>query len=317
MTNSPFANRLRKNHRHLRRWAKRNGLTVYRVYDQDIPEYAYTVDWYDGHVVISELAARRGLRPDQEAKREEVLLGVEEVLGLDRDHIHLKIRAPKVWGQEQYEKRATTGHRWIVEEGGLRFRVNLVDYLDTGLFLDHRNTRARVREEARGKRFLNLFAYTGSFTVYAAAGGAVETTTVDLSNTYLRWAQENLELNGLWDPRRHELVHADVLRWLRQVRGRQWDLVVLDPPSFSVSKEMTGTFEVQRDQVEMLRDALALLAPGGVLYFSTHFTGFELDAAALAAGRSSSVSIEELTPASIPEDFKNRRIHRCWRMVLS
>lgn len=309
MQGSPFANRLRKNHRHLRRWARRNGLTAYRVYDHDIPEYAYTVDWYDGHAVVSELSPRK-IRPDQGEKREEVLAGVGEVLELPRDHIHLKVRAPKVWGQEQYEKRATTGHRWVVEENGLRFRVNLVDYLDTGLFLDHRNTRARVRDEAEGKRFLNLFAYTGSFTVYAAAGGAAETTTVDLSNTYLRWAQENLELDGLWDPARHELVRADVIRWLRQARGRQWDLVVLDPPSFSVSKEMTGTFEVQRDHVGMLRDALALVAPGGVLYFSTHFTGFELDTAGLGAG----VSIEELTPASIPEDFKNRRIHRCWRI---
>lgn len=309
MSTSPFANRLRKTTQQRMRWARRAGTTAFRLYDHDIPEYGYTVDWYEGEVCVYELASRRGFVPGQEARRAEVLAAVEAVLGVAPERIHLKIRSPKIWGQEQYEKEAATGHRHVVEEAGLRFRVNLVDYLDTGLFLDHRNTRARVGAEAAGKRFLNLFAYTGAFTVHAAAGGAAQTTTVDLSNTYLDWARENLELNGLWDPRRHELIHADVLRWLRLARGRQWDLIVLDPPSFSVSKEMAGSFEVQRDHPRLLGDTLALLAPGGALYFSTHFTSFRLDEAALRGAR-----VEELTPRSIPEDFKNRRIHRCWRI---
>lgn len=306
---SPFSNRLKKNLRRRMKWARREGVTAFRLYDHDIPEYAYTVDWYAGEVVVSELASRRSDEARATARRQEVTEGVRTVLDLPDDRIHLKVRAPKVWGKEQYEKKAATGHRRVVEEGGLRFFVNLEDYLDTGLFLDHRNTRSMVREEAAGKRFLNLFAYTGSFTVYAAAGGAARTTTVDLSNTYLDVCRENLRLNDRWDPDRHELIRADVVRWLRQARGRKWDLIVLDPPSFSVSKEMRGSFEIQRDHPALLRDALSLLDEGGTLYFSTHFTGFELDLAALRGW-----SAEELTPRSIPEDFANRAIHRCWRI---
>lgn len=309
MSGSPFANRLKKNVRRLRRWARREGLTAYRLYDHDIPEYAFTVDWYAGEVVVSELAPRKVVPEVQQEKRDEVQTALLSVLELQPEAIHWKVRAPKIWGQEQYEKRAQTGRRIVVDEGGLRFWVNLEDYLDTGLFLDHRNTRARVREEAQGKRFLNLFAYTGSFTVYAAAGGATQCTTVDLSNTYLAWARDNLALNELWKPERHELVRADVLRWLRSAPPRSWDLIVLDPPSFSVSKEMRERFEVQRDYVDLVRDALSVLAPGGSLYFSTHFRDFRFD-----ASRFPGVTSEELTPGTIPEDFHQRTIHRCWRL---
>jgi len=309
-TTSAFANRLRKVAPQRLRDAARDGLSALRLYDADIPEYAFTVDWYAGHAVVTELA-RRGFLPVavRDARRAEVEGAVVSVLGIAEDHVHWKVRAPKRWGEEQYEKLGEKGERIVVEEQGLRFLVNLDDYLDTGLFLDHRLTRARVRAEAKGKRFLNLFCYTGSFTVYAAAGGARETVSVDLSNTYLDWARDNLALNDLEGPR-HHLVRSDVTRWLRQVRGETFDLVVLDPPSFSASKKMASTFDVQRDHVELLEDTAALLSPEGVLYFSTNFTGFELAKDPLPGW-----SFEELTPASIPPDFRNRRIHRCWRIA--
>lgn len=306
---SPFANRLRKVSAHRIKWAKRQGLTAFRLYDGDIPEYRYAVDWYAGRVQVTEYAGRSRFRGAGADPLDEVLQAIESVLGVSPEDIHVKTRVPKVWGQEQYEKLAETRERFVVEEGGLKFLVNLTDYLDTGLFLDHRNTRLRVQKEAAGKRVLNLFCYTGAFTVHAAAGGAASTTSVDLSNTYLAWLEDNLELNHLSGPQ-HEIVRSDVTRWLSQVRGRSWDLIVLDPPSFSASKKMEGTFDVQRDHVALLRDTLRLLAPGGVLYFSTNFTGFQLDEGALSGWRT-----EELTPGSIPDDIRNKKIHRCWRIT--
>lgn len=307
---SDFANRLRKVAAHRMRWAKRQGLTAFRLYDCDIPEYRFTVDWYGGRVHVVEYAQRPGKPGVGRSDRlGQVLRAVEGVLGVDPERIYVKTRAPKVWGKEQYEKLGERNERFVVEEAGLRFWVNLGDYLDTGLFLDHRNTRIRVGREAAGKRFLNLFCYTGAFTVHAAAGGAASTTSVDLSNTYLAWLEENLALNDLAAPQ-HEIVRSDVTRWIRQVKGRRWDLAVLDPPSFSASKKMVGTFDVQRDHVELIEGTMALLTREGVLYFSTNFTGFELDERALASFR-----FEELTPRSIPEDIRNRRIHRCWRVT--
>lgn len=305
---SPFANRLRKVSAHRMKWARRQGLTAFRIYDGDIPEYRYAVDWYAGRVQVTEYASRNRLAGAR-TQLDEVLESIESVLQVDRDDIHVKTRAPKVWGKEQYEKLGATRERFVVEEGGLKFLVNLQDYLDTGLFLDHRNTRLRVRSEAAGKRFLNLFCYTGAFTVHAAAGGAKSTTSVDLSNTYLAWLEDNLKLNHLSGPQ-HEIVRSDVTRWLSQVRGRSWDLVVLDPPSFSASKKMEASFDIQRDHVALLTDTVKLLAPGGVLYFSNNYTGFQLDERALPGWR-----FEELTPASIPDDIRNKKIHRCWRIT--
>jgi 23S rRNA (cytosine1962-C5)-methyltransferase len=215
----------------------------------------------------------------------------------------VKTHAPKPWRQEQYG-RVGVGHAiFTVKEHGLSFEVNLSDYLDTGLFMDHRTTRARVRAEAKGKRVLNLFAYTGSFSVYAAAGGAAATTTVDLSNAYCDWAERNLGLNGVAVGPSHRVLRADVLGWLEACRER-FELIVLDPPSFSTSKKMGRSFEVQRDHRWLVEAAGALLTPGGALYFSTNFLQFELDPR-LSAG-------VELTPKSIPEDFRPG-IHRCWR----
>jgi 23S rRNA (cytosine1962-C5)-methyltransferase len=306
---SPFANRLRKNWRHFRRWAQARGLTAFRVYDFDVPEYPYVVEWYDGRVHLVEFPPRRARRGG-EMPRDEVLQAVESVLEVPRDRIYVKTHSPQPWGESQYGREGHGAETFPVEENGLKFYVNLGDFLDTGLFLDHRDTRARVRSEARGKRFLNLFAYTGSFTVYAAAGGAASTTTVDLSNRYCEWAEENLALNGLAGSQ-HTVVRADVTQWLKEevARKGQYDLIVLDPPSFSTSKRMTSSFNVQRDHPRLLADAITLLAPGGALYFSTNFLGFELKAGKLAA------KFEELTPKSLPDDFHERDIHRCWRVT--
>lgn len=307
---SPFANRLRKVAAHRMRWAKRQGLTAFRLYDGDIPEYRYAVDWYAGRVQVIEYSSRNRVVGSARSQLDEVMEAIQAVLGVPAEDIHVKTRAPKIWGKQQYEKLAATRERFVVEEGGLKFLVNLQDYLDTGLFLDHRNTRLRVQSEARGKSFLNLFCYTGAFTVHAAAGGAVSTTSVDLSNTYLAWLEDNLVLNDLHGSR-HEIIRSDVTRWLSQVRGRTWDLIVLDPPSFSASKKMEASFDIQRDHVELIGETARLLAWGGALYFSTNYTGFQLDQQALSGLR-----FEELTPASIPDDIRNKKIHRCWRITV-
>lgn len=301
-------NRVKKNYRRLAPWAEGEGLDAWRIYDQDIPEHRYTVDWYAGRLQVVHRPGPRarggGLRPPEEALR----AGLSEALGVEPGHIFVKTKAPKVWGREQYERREREGARFEVNEYGLRFWARLDAYVDTGLFLDHRQTRRQVGAEAKGKRVLNLFAYTGAFTVHAAAGGARETTTVDMSNTYLAWCEDNLALNGLAGPQ-HRQVRADAVRWLRQARG-EWDLVVLDPPSFSASKKMGVPFEVQRDHVDLLHHVRRLTAPGGVIYFSTHYRAFELDSEVVRG-----CQVEEITPASLPPDFRDRQIHRCFRLV--
>jgi 23S rRNA (cytosine1962-C5)-methyltransferase len=228
------------------------------------------------------------------------------VLEVDPELVFTKTHAPQPWGRLRYGRLSDAGAEFEVREGPMRFIVNLSDRLDTGLFLDHRNTRARVRGESAGKRVLNLFAYAGSFTVAAATGGAASTTSVDLSATYLDWARRNLALNRV-RAADHLLVRADCLRWMDEARG-QWDLVVLDPPPHSTSKAMRGDFNVQRDHQRLLARALGLLAPAGVLYFSTNYRAFRLEPEGLPA------RFEELTPRSLPPDFHQRDVHRCWRI---
>ncbi|MBX5482308.1 MAG: class I SAM-dependent methyltransferase [Myxococcaceae bacterium] len=310
---SAFENRLRKNARHFRKWAKTHGLSAYRIYDRDVPEWPFSVDWYDGRVQLVEYPRRRAIRSGEAAAlRDQAIEAVVRVLEVSHARIYVKTREPKVWGREQYQRFERHPEPFVVTEQGLKFEVDLAAHLDTGLFLDHRITRTIVRDQAKDTRFLNLFAYTGSFTVYAAAGGARELTTVDLSNTYLDWAERNLRLNRLWIPEKHRLIRADVLAWLRDLAARgdeKFDLIVLDPPSFSTSSRMHGSFDVQRDQVKLLRATAALLAPQGTLYFSTNFQGFELKQAQLPE-----LSFEELTPKTIPPDFHHKEIHRCWRV---
>jgi 23S rRNA (cytosine1962-C5)-methyltransferase len=305
---SAFANRLRKNARHLRKWARRLSIACYRVYDCDIPEFAYAVDLYADWVHL-QAYERPGASDDRPGQDDVLRQAVAEALQLEPAHVVLKRRAQRR-GQEQHEKTGQRGHDLIVEEGGRRFLVNLEAYLDTGLFLDHRNTRALVAAEAGGKRMLNLFCYTGSFTVYAATAGAASTLSVDLSNTYLDWARRNLELNGV-DLTRHRLLRADVRRWLPQAaaEGKRFDLIVLDPPAFSTSKAMSGVLDIQRDYPELIAGCAGVLAPGGTLYFSTNLQSFRFDTA-----RTAGFAAEEISHRTVPEDFRNRRIHRCWRL---
>jgi 23S rRNA (cytosine1962-C5)-methyltransferase len=302
-----YANRLAKNARHLSKWARRQGITCYRLYDRDVPEFPLTVDWYEARVHLQEVDTGWVQSDAEHAAWLEDVVGVSgEVLELPRAAVTLKQRQ-RQRGTAQYEKTGRVGEDFIVHEGGLRFIVNLESYLDTGLFLDHRITRAMVRERAEGKRFLNLFAYTGSFTAYAAAGGASESVSVDISNTYQDWAGRNFELNGL-DLRRHRLVRADALAFLRDAvhAGERFDLIVLDPPTFSNSKKMHGVLDLQRDHASLIADCLSLLGDGGELLFSTNLRAFDFQAEPRGA------TVVDITARTIPEDFRNKRIHHCF-----
>ena len=307
-----FANRLRKNLQRLEPWAEREHIDCYRVYDADMPEYAFAVDLYGReprHVYVQEYAPPKTV--DEESarqRRREVLTVLPEALQVPLSQVHSRVRKPQK-GSEQYEKRDSRAERYAVREGGLEFWVNFRDYLDTGLFLDHRLVRATLRARSNGADFLNLFCYTGSATVYAAAGGAHSTTSVDLSNTYLDWAHENLKLNGFDGPE-HELHRADCLQWLgeEESKGPRFDLIFVDPPTFSNSKRMAGVLDVQRDHIGMIRRSMKLLRPPGCLVFSTNYTRFRLDAQELTE-----FAVEDISARTIPKDFeRHARIHHCF-----
>ncbi len=305
---SPFRNRLQKNFRHWSKWAKRRGISCYRIYDRDIPEFPLAIDWYEGAALVQAYSPPWERDPEQvEAMEDAIAESIRETLAIPPERLHFKTRQRQK-GLSQYEKTGEQGNTFVVHEAGLKFRVNLDDYLDTGLFLDHRQTRQMVREKAAGRRFLNLFAYTGSFTVYAASGGASESTTVDLSNTYQQWSQENFRLNEL-DLKRHRLVAADVFRYLEQAtrNGERFDLIVMDPPSFSNSKKMRETLDIQRDHPQLVRQCLKLLSTDGELIFSNNFRRFRLDDRLQEESH-----IEEISHKSVPEDFRRHRPHRCW-----
>ncbi len=301
-----FTNRLRKNQRHWSKWARRRGVTCYRLYDRDIPEFPLAIDWYEGEA-HAQVFARQGLEPLDEAQEQAIGETIREVLEIVPDALAFKTRQ-RQRGLAQYEKTGHQGRPRVVGEGGLKFEVDLHSYLDTGLFLDHRETRALVRQRAQGKRLLNLFAYTGSFSVYAAAGGALATTSVDLSNTYQAWTRRNLNLNG-FNGDEHELVRADVFEYLeRAVRERrQFGLIVLDPPSFSNSKKMLEILDVQRDHRRLIETCLQLLTPHGELFFSTNRRRFKLE-----PELETLPGAEEITRQTLPEDFKRHPAHRCW-----
>jgi 23S rRNA (guanine2445-N2)-methyltransferase / 23S rRNA (guanine2069-N7)-methyltransferase len=306
---APFVNRLRKNLEQRRRWAEREGVTCYRLYDADVPEFNVAIDVYGRWLHVQEYEAPPRIDPERAARRIDLVIAVlPATTGIKPEHVVLK-RRRKNRGHVQYRPLAATRHRTQVEEGGHRFWVNLHDYLDTGLFLDHRLTRRMLEQRAQGKRFLNLFAYTATATVYAACGGAERTTTVDLSNTYLDWARANLELNGVPVGERNRLVRADARRFLDEDRG-SYDLVFLDPPTTSSSKAMDERFDVVRDHLDLLTAAMARLAPGGELWFSTNARRF-----ALAPEVTQWWAVEDLTDKSLPPDFRrDPPIHRLWRI---
>ncbi len=305
-----LANRLRKRQRHLRKWASRQQITCYRLYARDIPEFPLIVDWYDGEAVVWLYARKRDETPAEEAAfRAEAVAEIMAGLELREAQIFVKERA-RQRGNEQYGRFSQQGHIRTVMEQGLRFEVNLSDYLDTGLFLDHRQTRQMVRQRAQGKRVLNLFAYTGSFTCYALAGGASATTTVDLSKTYTDWTVRNLRLNGFTPGGTNRIIQADCLQYLVEAaqRREQYDLIMCDPPTFSNSKRMAqGSFDVDRDHAWLIRACARLLAPGGELFFSINSRRFKLEEVALGG-----LVAQEITAQTVPEDFQGQRIHRCW-----
>ncbi|MFH1812366.1 MAG: bifunctional 23S rRNA (guanine(2069)-N(7))-methyltransferase RlmK/23S rRNA (guanine(2445)-N(2))-methyltransferase RlmL [Pseudomonadota bacterium] len=304
---SAFAHRLKKNQKKLGPWARSQRLEAYRLYDADIPEYAVAVDRYGNWLHVQEYAAPATV--DEVAARrrlDEILAAVPAVCGVEPGHMVLK-RRERQRGPRQYQKLGEGGESMVVRERDLRFEINLSDHLDSGLFLDGRELRALVGSLARDQRVLNLFAYTGSATVAAAVGGARSSTSVDLSRTYLDWAQRNLDLNG-HGRGPHRLQQADCLSWLSQAR-EQYDLIYLDPPTFSTSKRMADTLDVQRDHVDLIRKALRLLAPQGQLIFVCNARRFKLDTASL-----DDVSIEEWTARTVPRDFR-RRPHRSWRIT--
>lgn len=305
-----FSNRLGKNIKHYLKWARRNGIEAWRMYDRDIPQFPFAVDVYGERIHLQEYDTGWKMPPEEyEAWLAEVVEAVAFVTGFPETHIHLK-RRERQKGTQQYEKTGKAGEDFIVHENGRKFWVNLEKYLDTGLFLDHRNTRKKVGEIAQGKRFLNLFSYTGSFTVYAATGGAASSETVDLSNTYLEWARRNFELNGI-DETRHQIIRADVFQYLQTgIReGKRFDLIVMDPPSFSNSKKMLDILDIQRDHVRLIDDAVKLLAPEGILYFSNNLRSFKLNDA--LAER---YQVKDISAQSVPEDFRNKKIHQCWEI---
>ena len=324
--------RLDNRMRHVAKWARKQGISCFRLYEKDIPEFPMIVDWYGdlgwgesagaatnaGDAVAwffhrtkdDTLEREREYRIDAEA---EILAG----LNIPRERLHIKYRGRQRaddGGRDQYERFDSRGAVKVVGEHGLKFEVNLSDYLDVGLFLDHRPTRHSVQQRARGKRVLNLFAYTGAFSVHARAGGAAKTTTVDMSKTYLEWYGRNLALNGYALDGDHVAVHADCLQWLEAgpTAGEQFDIVICDPPTFSNSKRMKAdSFAIDRDYPELLRWIARFVAPGGEVFFSTNSRSFNFDAALVPQG----FGAHEISHRSVPEDFRNRKIHRCWRLA--
>ena len=293
-----FAARLARQLKERRSWASRNKVSCFRVYDREDAGFPFLIDLYEDRFVWS-------LVSETDEEIPETLLDLaSEATGVARGRFRVKTRR-KQRGSDQYEKLGQDEELITVREGGLKFQVNLTDYLDTGLFLDHRWTRAYVRDLAAGKKVLNLFCYTGSFTAYAAHGGAFETVSVDLNQNYLDWAQKNLELNALTGPR-HRLVRRDAVEYLRTETKPRFDVIVLDPPTFSNSKKMDGTFDVQRDHAALIARCLKLLAPDGVLVFSTNYQKFRLDEKALPPCRA-----VEVSAFTLPSDFR-KNAHRCW-----
>ncbi len=310
-----FQNRLLKNYKHRLKQAKRLNVTCWRLYDHDLPEFPICVEFYEDYIYIAEYNRRHSLTDEEhdlwfvETKRI-----ISEMTGVPVDKMYLRVRKRMSHREGQYEKEEEIIASKIitVNENGFKFLVNLTDYLDTGLFLDHRVTREMVQSEAKGKDFLNLFCYTSSFSVYAAAAGAKSVTSVDLSKTYLAWSEENFAINNLKNPAAYQFIHADVKQYLKTLLPNQYDLVVMDPPTFSNSKRMKDILDIQRDHVELINDMLKAMRPGGIMYFSTNFTQFILDAENI-----NSDQIKDITKATTPFDFEGRLKRWCYKIIKS
>lgn len=305
-----FRNRLTKVYKHLGKQARRLGVSCYRVYDHDLPEFPFCIEFYHDKLYVAEYKRRHGLSEEQhDVWMENSLTVMSEVLAVSKEDIFLKLRQRKPGRLGQYQRVDEAQNEFVATENNLRFIVNLSDYLDTGLFLDHRITRQMVREKSAGKKVLNLFAYTGSFSVYAAAGGATEVVTADLSNTYLKWAARNMSLNGFDDAAKYKFIPVDVMQYLKTLPKDNFDMIIMDPPTFSNSKKMDGILDIQRDHVSMVNDCMKALKKDGVLYFSTNFRKFDLEEPAIHAS-----SIRNITRATTPFDFEGRLFRWCYVM---
>lgn len=307
-----FYNRLFKIYKHKSKQAKRLGVSCYRVYDHDLPEFPFAIELYEDKIYVAEYRRRHNMNDDEhENWLHQSFKIISDVLNLPKENIYSRERKRLSHREsQQYEKQNLTNEFFTVKENSLKFLVNLSDYLDTGLFLDHRITREIVRRELKDKRVLNLFCYTGSFSVYAAAGEAKAVTSVDLSKTYLEWANDNFVINGFKDETKFHFLHADVMQYLKTLKPNSFDLIVIDPPTFSNSKRMRDFFDVQRDHAELINDALFALSQSGIIFFSTNYSKFILEEENIKAA-----SIKNITKQTTPFDFEGKLKRFCFRIV--
>jgi len=308
-----FENRLLKNYKHRIKQAKRQNISCWRLYDHDLPEYPICVEIYENYIYIAEYNRRHALSEEDHAIwLSDTKTIITNITGISIENMYLRVRKRMDHKEEQYEKDEAVPEAKIitVQENGLKFLVNLTDYLDTGLFLDHRITRQMVQAEAKDTEFLNLFSYTSSFSVYAAAAGAKNVTSVDLSKTYLSWSEENFALNKLINIVTYQFVHADVKQYLKTLPSNKYDLVVMDPPTFSNSKRMKSVLDIQLDHVELINDVLRAMKTGGILYFSTNYSKFILE-----TDKIHSTQIKDITKATTPFDFEGRLKRWCYKII--
>ena len=300
-----FTKYLKQNHSNLRPWAAKNGIECYRIYNRNITDIPFTLDIYKNKLHASCFENEKDIA-DEDV--DEILTLAGKTLYIKENSIFYKYRK-KLTDHDQYRKFSAEGKEFTVSENGLLFSVNLSDYLDTGLFLDHRKTRMMVMENSANLKILNLFAYTGSFSVYAAAGYAQSTTTVDMSKTYLGWAEKNMNLNN-FTGKNHCFIHADALTFIKDSineKKEKWDLIILDPPTFSNSRKMTGSFDIQKNHISLINDCARILTQKGTILFSTNYRKFKLERTALK-----NFIIRDITKETIPADFQGSQIHRCW-----
>lgn len=304
-----FRNRLEKVYKHLSKQAKRQGISCYRIYDHDLPEFPFIIEIYEDKLYVSEYKRKHALSDEEhEEWLEQCRKIISDILQLSEEAIFFRMRQRKEGRQGQYQKVDEAKNEFVVYENGLKFIVNLSDYLDTGLFLDHRITRQMVKELSNEKRVLNLFCYTGSFSVYAAAGKASKVVSVDLSKTYLNWAERNMQINfpGV---KNQEIIHADVMAYLKTLPANSFDLIVMDPPTFSNSKRMEGFLDIQKDHVELINDCMRISSENGIVFFSTNYTKFQLEKEKINASE-----IKDITKQTTPFDFAGKLKRQCYKI---
>lgn len=303
-----FRNRLTKVYRHKSKQARRLGISCYRVYDHDLPEFPFRIELYEDQLYVAEYKRQHGLSDEEHAVWiEQSLLVIGESFQAPNENIHLKLRQRKPGRLGQYQKLESKQNEFLVEENGLKFIVNLTGYIDTGLFLDHRVTRQMIREQSKGKKILNLFSYTGSFSVYAAAGDASEVVTVDLSKTYIDWAGRNMKLNDFDDSHKYRYIQEDVLKYIKDIDKEYFDIIIIDPPTFSNSKRMEGFLDVQRDHLELLNFSIRGLKKSGSIYFSTNSRKFKFEKDKL-----DTQYVKDITRQTTPFDFERKFSRFCF-----